>query len=123
MEVASPILARPIIIVFCFWQTIGIGDFMATFEEQVKTLDFRAILITSVITALSFVVGLFWRDAVTDTINEIFPSGKGLIYKYLVAIAVTVFVVVISYILIKSQEISKNLLEEKLKKLKRKKLR
>ena len=123
MEVASPILARPIINVFCFWQTIGIGDFMATFEEQVKTLDFRAILITSVITALSFVVGLFWRDAVTDTINEIFPSGKGLIYKYLVAIAVTVFVVVISYILIKSQEISKNLLEEKLKKLKRKKLR
>ena len=78
---------------------------VASFEEQAKKLDFRGIVITSMITAFAFVVGLFWRDAIMDTINQILPEGEGLAYKYIVAIAATIIVSVIAFVLIKTQDI------------------
>jgi uncharacterized membrane protein len=86
---------------------------MADFEESVKKLDFRAIVFTSIITALAFVVGLFWRDAISDTINTFVPSGEGLFYKYLAAVIATVVVIIFAYILIRAQEIKiKKIIEE-----------
>jgi hypothetical protein len=85
---------------------------MPTFEEQVKKLDFRGVIITAIITALAFVVGLFWRDAIAETIDLLAPRGEGLLYSYITAIVATVFVVVMAYILMKTQDIKiKHLLE------------
>ncbi len=78
---------------------------MASLEEYAKRLDIRGLMIASIISALSFVVGLFWRDAERKTIDEIVPKGSGLFWSYVTAITVTVIVVVISFILVRLQEL------------------
>lgn len=75
------------------------------FEEQAKKLDFRGIIITSIITALSFVVALFWRDAISLTVNQFFPETHEMASKYMVAMVFTIIAAVASFILLKSQEI------------------
>ena len=60
-------------------------------EEKIKKMaDFRTLLVTSVITAMGFVVGLFWNDALKETIVQIVPQGDALYYKYIGAVIVTV---------------------------------
>ena len=86
---------------------------MPSVKETAKFLDFRGLIITSIITALTFVIGLFWRDAIMDTINQFIPLGQGLIYKYIAAIAVTAIVVVVAYTLMKMQNLKINKLLEK----------
>ncbi|MDI6721582.1 MAG: DUF5654 family protein [Candidatus Aenigmarchaeota archaeon] len=81
---------------------------MSELEEGIKKMDFRLIIFTSIITALSFVVGLFWRDAISETINEIIPSGQGLFYRYAAAMIATFVVVVIAYFIIRAQNIKIN---------------
>lgn len=78
---------------------------MAMFEEQVKRLDFRGIMISAIITAMAFVVGLFWRDAITETIKIVAPQGTGLVYSYITAVIATVIVVIMAYVLMKTQTI------------------
>lgn len=70
-------------------------------EEQAQKLDFEGIVIGAIITALAFVMGLFWRDAITETINTLLPEGEGLVFKYVVAILATIIVVIASYLLIR----------------------
>ena len=72
------------------------------------------ILISSIITALSFVVGLFLRDAITETINQLIPGGEGIFYKYLAAVIATIIVVIFAYILIRAQNLKIQRLAEKL---------
>jgi len=81
------------------------------------------VMIASIITAMAFVVGLFWRDAISETINTILPKGEGLFYKYVAAIVATIFVIVIAYVLIKFKEKKDEALQKllKVKKKKRKK--
>ena len=83
------------------------------FEDHFKKLDVKGVMITSIMTALAFVVGLFWRDAIAETINQLVPEGEGLIYKYVAALIATVVVVIIGYILIKAQEIKPEYLLKK----------
>ncbi|MFH1420376.1 MAG: DUF5654 family protein [Candidatus Aenigmatarchaeota archaeon] len=78
---------------------------MAGLEEHAQKLDFRGLFVTSIITALAFVIGLFWRDAIIGTIDAVLPQGEGLIYKYVAAIVVTLIVVVIAYVLMHAQNI------------------
>jgi len=75
------------------------------FEEQAKKLDFHGIIITSIITALSFVVALFWRDAISLTVSQIFPETHEITSKYVVAMIFTFIAAGASFILLKSQEI------------------
>ncbi|MBI5347124.1 MAG: hypothetical protein HZB66_00780 [Candidatus Aenigmarchaeota archaeon] len=63
---------------------------MGSFEESAKKLDFHGLIVTSLITSFSLVVGLFWKDAVQDTIDTALPPGEGLFYKYLIAFMVTI---------------------------------
>lgn len=72
---------------------------MANVEESAGEGKFFDVALTAVIAALSFVVGLFWRDAIVETINIFVPEGEGLLYRYLAAILVTVIVVVVIYLL------------------------
>ncbi len=78
---------------------------MGELEDSIQKMDFRAIVFTAIITALSFVVGLFWRDAITETINQFVPGGEGIFYKYLAAVIATIIVVIFAYILIRVQNL------------------
>jgi len=91
---------------------------MATLEESAKKLDFRGLMIGSIITAFGLVVGLFWKDAITETVDKFVPVGEGLLYRYIVAIIVTVIIVVVIYILMKTTEISKKFEDKAREKIK-----
>jgi hypothetical protein len=63
---------------------------MTSIQDEAKKLNVRGILISAVVSALSFVIALFWRDAITETIKTLAPAGDGLYYKYWIALSVTV---------------------------------
>ncbi|MBS3050871.1 MAG: hypothetical protein J4400_01865 [Candidatus Aenigmarchaeota archaeon] len=94
---------------------------MGEYEEKVEKLsNVRMLFMTSIVSALALVVGLFWNEAIKAAIEQIVPAGEGLSYKFLAAITVTIAVVIIIYVLIHSQRIA----EEKLKEMEyRKKLK
>ena|SRR3990172_738657 len=78
------------------------------FEASSKNLDIRGLFISAIVTALAFVVGLFWNDAIRSTIELIIPTeGEKLYYKYITAIAVTLIVSIVAYLLYRSQKIKK----------------
>ena len=79
--------------------------FMATIQDHAKNLDVKVVMITAVVTSLAFVVGLFWNDAIRSTIEQIIPKQESLFYKYAAAVSVTVAVVIVAYLLYRSQEI------------------
>src|SRR3989338_742191 len=79
---------------------------MKSLEQYAEKLDFRGLVISSIITALSFVVGLFWKDAIQITIDLYFKPGEGLLYIYIAAIIITIAVAVIAFLLIRSQNIT-----------------
>ena len=100
---------------------------MAEIERYAKKLDVRGMVFAALVTALAFVMGLFWNDAIKSTIEELLPKGEGLFYKYIAAIVVTAFVVLAIYIIIHGQKIAERRIKEieefrKLSKKKREKL-
>lgn len=93
---------------------------MAKVDEQVKQfMDVRTLVLTAIISALGFVVALFWRDVVVAFIEEIVPHGEGLFYKFLAAVIVTIIVVVIAYIIVHSQKMMQDTFKQKEEQLKR----
>jgi hypothetical protein len=80
---------------------------MEEFEDQVKKLNIRGIIVTSNLAALSLLIGLLWKDAITDTLAKLLPHSQGLLSLYVTAAVGTVAVVIIAYIMLKAQEINK----------------
>jgi C4-dicarboxylate transporter len=66
-------------------------------EVSKFTKAFRENFVTLIISALGFVAGLSWNDAIKTTIDTLFPTVGNLIYKFYVAIIVTIIAVVIIY--------------------------
>ena len=86
-----------------FWATIMSDEV----DEKIKKLsDMRTLAMTSIVSALALVVGLFWNDAIKSAIEQLLPQGQGLFYKFLAAVMVTVVVVIIIYIVIHSQRVA-----------------
>ena len=56
--------------------------------------------------AFGFMIALFWRDAITATINKVIPEGEGLTYQFSVAILVTLIAVVAIFIISKYLKIA-----------------
>ncbi|HLC67334.1 MAG TPA: DUF5654 family protein [archaeon] len=82
-------------------------------DEKMRNLtNVRAVVMTSIISALALVVGLFWNDAIKSAIDEIIPQGQGLWYKFAAALMVTVIVVVIIYVVMHSQKAAEKRLRE-----------
>lgn len=79
------------------------------FEQKAKKFDISGAVATSVITALSFTVGLFWKDVITKTINEVLPAGETLFYEYVAAIIVTILAVIASFFILKTAEQTRKL--------------
>ncbi len=65
--------------------------------QELKTLNIKTIIITTILSAFSFLVALTWRDAIQKTINTFLPEGEGLYYDYLAAIIITMLAVVVTY--------------------------
>jgi len=66
-------------------------------EVSKFTKAFRENFATLIISAMGLVAALSWNDAIKTTIDTLFPSVGNLIYKYYVAILVTIISVVITY--------------------------
>ncbi len=82
-------------------------------EEKAKQyMDVRVVVFTSIISALGFVLALFWNEAVKSAIEQVIPKGDTIAAKFIAAIIVTVAVVIIIYLLIKSQKITEKGLAE-----------
>ena len=86
---------------------------MGEYEEKVEKLtNVRMLFLTSIVSALALVVGLFWNEAIKAAIEQLIPAGEGLSYKFIAAIIVTIIVVIVIYILIHSQKIAGKSIEE-----------
>ena len=77
---------------------------MASIEKLAQERNFHGLIVASMVTALAFVAGLFWRDAIQQLINEMIPEGEGLLYSFIVAFLVTIIVAIIIIFLVKTQE-------------------
>lgn len=82
-------------------------------EEKARHyMDFRVVVLTSIISALGFVLALFWNEAVKSAIEQVVPMGDTVSAKLTAALIVTAVVVVIIYILLHSQKIAEKRLAE-----------
>jgi len=89
-------------------------------EQKMQDLsDFRKLILTSIVTALALVVGLFWNDAIRALIEQIVPRGDTLSAKFLAAVVATIVVVFIIYVLGKWVKVAQNIRKNGLKKRKR----
>lgn len=79
---------------------------MATLEEYARKRDARGMILTAMLTALSFVVGLFWNDAIRSGIETIIPVQERLSAKFMAAFVVTIIVVLGAWTLIRTYELS-----------------
>ncbi len=78
---------------------------MPSLEEYARKRDVRGMFITAIITAMAFVVGLFWNDAIRSGIETIIPVQERLSAKFMAAFAVTVLVVLVAWTLVRTEEI------------------
>jgi len=90
-------------------------------EKELKSLNVKTIVTTMILSALGFLVAFQWRDVIKETIEMMIPAGEGLIYKYAVAILITIIAVVITFVLIKFQQA--NIIPDKYEEKFKKKLR
>jgi hypothetical protein len=70
-------------------------------EVSKFTKAFRENFATLIISALGLVAALSWNDAIKSTIDTLFPTTGNLIYKFYVAIVVTLISVIITYFISK----------------------
>ncbi|MBI2578377.1 MAG: hypothetical protein HYW26_01565 [Candidatus Aenigmarchaeota archaeon] len=78
---------------------------MATLEEHARKRDIHGMLTSAIITALAFVVGLFWNDALRSGIETIIPPSERVSAKFMTAFIVTILVMLAAWTLIKTQEL------------------
>ena len=79
------------------------------FSKKAKEFDVGGAIITSIVTALSLTVGLFWKDVITHTISKVLPDEQTLLYEYVAAIIVTIIAVAVSFVLLKTHEHTKKM--------------
>ena len=70
-------------------------------EVSKFTKAFRENFATLIISALGLVAALSWNDAIKAAIDTLFPTTSNIIYKFYVAIVVTLISVVITYFISK----------------------
>jgi hypothetical protein len=70
-------------------------------EVSKFTRAFRENFATLIISALGLVAALSWNDAIKSAISTLFPAESDLIYKFYIAVVVTIISVVITYFISK----------------------
>ena len=77
---------------------------MSDFKENVEKLNVRGIVMASIMTAFGLVVALSWKDAINALVARIIPSGdaNSLISLFITASAVTLLVVVLASVVLRT---------------------
>jgi len=72
-------------------------------EEQAKLRkEVKEKTIGYILAAMGLVAGLAWNEAIKSVIDQFFPSnGNSILIKFVYAIAVTIFIVIITVYLLK----------------------
>jgi Flp pilus assembly pilin Flp len=76
-------------------------NLMLNHEVSKFTKAFRENFATLIISALGLVAALSWNDAIKTTIDTLFTTTGNLIYKFYVAVIVTIISVIITYFISK----------------------
>ncbi|MBU3905276.1 MAG: hypothetical protein KJ906_03965 [Nanoarchaeota archaeon] len=77
---------------------------MSELEQYAEDMEFKKVIITLVVSSFGFLLALYWRDVLRETIEIFLPPGEGLIYKYIIAIGITIFISVLVMVLLKIQK-------------------
>ena len=84
-------------------------------ELKEKELEFRKTFLATIIGALTFVAGLFWRDAISGYL-DLLPQTQGVIGKTISAIIITaIFVIIIIHLSSQTKKIELKIEKEKKK--------
>ena len=77
---------------------------MSDFKENVEKLNVRGIVMASIMTAFGLVVALSWKDAINALVARIIPSGdaNSLLSLFITASAVTLLVVVLASVVLRT---------------------
>ncbi|MFH1473872.1 MAG: DUF5654 family protein [Candidatus Aenigmatarchaeota archaeon] len=67
------------------------------FNDLTKRI--RENFITLIVSAFGLVSALSWNDAIKSAIATLFPNSSDLVYKFYVAVAVTIIAVLMTYFL------------------------
>ena len=70
-------------------------------EVSKFTKTFRNNFTTLLISALGLVAALSWNEAIKETVITLIPGEKTLVYKYYIAITITMISVTFTYFLSK----------------------
>jgi hypothetical protein len=73
-------------------------------EKKDATLrkELRQRMVGYIVGALGLVAGLAWNDAIKSSIEHFYKvDGAGILIKFLYALAITIFIVIVSYYVMK----------------------
>ena len=65
------------------------------------TKTFRESFTTLIISALGLVAALSWNDAIKTAIDTLFPATGAVVYKFYVALLITVISIILTYFISK----------------------
>lgn len=76
----------------------------AQFEEEMKKLDLKSLVIGSIIGALGFLVALSWRDLIQHVIKSFLPESNDLAYQFFTTVIITFMALFLGWALLKFSE-------------------
>ncbi len=91
------------------------------FEEKAKQfMSVRMLVLTTILSALGFVLALFWNDAIKSSIESLLPPAQTVTAKFMVAGMVTVIIIFIVYVIVQLNRITESHIIQELKKMQKK---
>jgi len=66
-------------------------------------ISIGSVIKTSIVAAFTFTAALMWREVFVDTVSLFFPEDA-LLYKFIAAIIITIFVIIAIYIILKTEQ-------------------
>src|SRR3989344_2405159 len=76
-------------------------------DKNTSNFNIKTFFITSIVTAMSLVVGLFWKDAISSVVDNLVPDRYDMYSNILIAVAVTIAIGIAILLLYRSQTMVK----------------
>ncbi|MBI4162821.1 MAG: hypothetical protein HY513_04000 [Candidatus Aenigmarchaeota archaeon] len=87
-------------------------------EEKAKQfMNVRTLILTTILSALGFVLALFWNDAIKTSIESLLPPAQTVTAKFMVAWMVTVIIIFVVYIIVQLNKLTEKHIIQELKKI------
>ncbi|HLD85545.1 MAG TPA: DUF5654 family protein [archaeon] len=85
-------------------------------EDNAKQfIGTRTVVFTAILSALGFVLALFWNDAIKSAIEILFPTRETVLAKLIAAVIVTVIVIFLVYVILHANRITTQKVIEELR--------